>query len=325
MKTICNVCPHKCKTDEGQNGLCYGRAGQTREIDPVASKQQEGSTIPVNYGHITSIALDPIEKKPLYHFHPGSQIVSVGSYGCNLKCPFCQNVEISLSDNRITRNGTNDRVKTVHYGDTDKRDACLAGLPQYEYMSPETLVSIAKEYVPYGNIGVAFTYNEPLICYEYVLDTSRLLKGEGLCAVVVTNGSVSPWVVDRIGPYIDAMNIDLKSFSHEYYKNILKGDLDNTKEFIRRALRYCHVELTTLVVSGEGKMLSENVSLSDMEAISSWIKEMEDESGRKIPYHISRFFPRSEYADRKPTDIGYIKKLYEIASQRLEYVYTGNC
>ena len=309
MKTICNVCPHRCNLEEGQTGLCYGRTGD--KIQPELSNRIElpekafpdSCTTPVNYGHITSIALDPIEKKPLYHFHPGSQIVSVGSYGCNLKCPFCQNVEISLSDKK----------------------ASLAGLPHHEYISPEKLVSIAEEYVPYGNIGVAFTYNEPLICYEYVIDNSKLLKEKGLSSVVVTNGSTYPWVVDKIGPYVDAMNIDLKSFSDEYYRNVLKGNLDSTKEFIRCALKYCHVELTTLVVSGKDNEVSENVSISDMEKISCWIKELEEEFGKKIPYHISRFFPRSQYMDRKPTDIDFMRKLYSIAEQKLEYVYLGNC
>ena len=300
MKTICNVCPHRCNLEEGQTGLCYARTVDKGQSKPIEQDESlECTTIPANYGQITSIALDPIEKKPLYHFHGGSQIISVGSYGCNLKCPFCQNVEISLSDNRSRTN--------------------------VEYLSPEKLVSIAKEYVPYGNIGVAFTYNEPLICYEYVLDTSKLLKENGLYSVVVTNGSTYPWVVDKIGPYVDAMNIDLKSFSDEYYRKVLKGNLNNTKEFIRCALKYCHVELTTLVVSGKDDELSENVSVSDMERICSWIKDLEEEFDKKIPFHISRFFPRSQYMDRRPTDIDHMRELYSIASQELEYVYLGNC
>lgn len=289
MKITCDVCYHKCSLEEGQTGLCYSR------------KASLGKTIPVNYGHITSIALDPIEKKPLYHFHPGSQIISVGSYGCNLKCPFCQNVSISLADNRVKRNEMN------------------IGLPEFEYIAPEELVKIAEKYVPYGNIGVAFTYNEPLVCYEYVRDSSKLLKEAGLCTVVVTNGSVDSRIVDEIGPYIDAMNIDLKSFSDSYYRSVLKGDLSAVKEFIKTALKYCHVELTTLVVTGD------NDSTLEMESIVAFIASLEEEYGKKIPFHISRFFPRSSYADRKPTDIDIMKRLYDVAKKKLEYVYLGNC
>lgn len=284
MQSICNVCFRHCHLNDGQIGTCYARAGAV-----------DADSIPVNYGHVTSIALDPIEKKPLYHFHPGSQILSVGSYGCNLKCPFCQNVSISIADN-------NTEV-----------------LPGYEYVSPETLVALAKKYVPYGNVGVAFTYNEPLVCYEYVRDTARLLKEEGLVTVVVTNGSVKPWVIDEIGPFVDAMNIDLKSFSPEYYRNVLKGDLETVQECIRKSLEYSHVELTTLIIPDE------NDSVEEMKEMSSWISELEKKYGKIIPYHISRFFPRSKYADRKPTDIAEMKKLYEIASEKLSSVHLGNC
>lgn len=315
MGISCELCCHKCNLEIGKKGMCFARVND-EEI------------VPNNYGHVTSIALDPIEKKPLYHFHPGSNIISVGSYGCNLKCPFCQNNSISMSDNS--------RV-----------------YPDYEYIPAEELVAIAKKYVSHGNIGVAFTYNEPLICYEYVLDTSRLLKENGLCSVVVTNGCFDSSVADVIGPYVDAMNIDLKSFSADYYRDVLKGDLDMVKEFIRTSLKYCHVELTTLVVDGSGKInhrqnvddsfedvsngkgvttvergldiVSENVTLENMEEIASWISSLEKEFGKDIPYHISRFFPRSRYADRQPTDMEIMKRLYETAKKKLKYVYLGNC
>jgi pyruvate formate lyase activating enzyme len=284
MLSTCNVCFRHCKINEGQTGACFARTGG-----------ENGATVPISYGHVTSIALDPIEKKPLYHFHPGSMILSVGSYGCNLKCPFCQNVSISLADNYT------------------------GNFPKCEYVASETVVDLAKEYVPHGNIGVAFTYNEPLVCYEYVLDTARLLKNAGLFSVVVTNGSVLPWVIDEIGPFIDAMNIDIKCFSHDYYKDVLNGDFETTKACIEKALEYCHVELTTLIIPDE------NDSAKEMEEMSLWIAGLEKKYGKMIPYHISRFFPRSRYADRKPTDIAVMKKLYEIASNRLSCVYLGNC
>lgn len=309
MQQVCNVCFHHCQLNEGQTGFCHARAGVSKDMEErhptdgscgekdakqhLSDEIVVPGTTPLNYGHITSIALDPIEKKPLKHFHPGSQIVSVGSYGCNLKCPFCQNVSISLADDRRTA--------------------------EYEYLSPEGLSEIAAEYVPYGNIGVAFTYNEPLICYEYVRDTAKLLKDRGLAAVVVTNGSVEPWVVEELGPYVDAMNIDLKSFQASYYDGVLKGSLDATKEFIRTALLYSHVELTTLVIPGE------NDSACEMEEIVAWISDLEREFEKKIPFHISRFFPRSQYADRTPTELSVMKRLYEIAKRRLTYVYLGNC
>ena len=285
----CNVCFRHCDIKEGGLGFCGARTCR------------DGKVIPSNYGKITGFMLDPIEKKPLARFYPGSRVLSVGSYGCNLRCPFCQNYDISWSEQAMRLS-----------------EEC-------EEISPEELTSAALSLKDKGNIGVAFTYNEPLICYEYVLDTSKLLKENGLYSVVVTNGSTFPWVVDKIGPYVDAMNIDLKSFSDEYYRKVLKGNLNNTKEFIRCALKYCHVELTTLVVSGKDDELSENVSVSDMERICSWIKELEEEFDKKIPFHISRFFPRSQYMDRRPTDIDHMRELYSIASQELEYVYLGNC
>mgnify|MGYP002627365712 CR=1 FL=1 len=284
-KEKCNVCFRGCELGEGQVGACMARVCRDNKI------------IAENYGYITSIALDPIEKKPLYHFHPGSQILSVGSYGCNMKCPFCQNVSISLADDS--------NIPEEH--------------PEYEYVSPESLTELAKKYTTYGNIGVAFTYNEPLVCYEYVKDAAKLIKGAGLCTVVVTNGSVMPWVIHEVGPYIDAMNIDLKSFSSDYYKNVLKGDLDTVKESIQAALAYSHVELTTLIIPDE------NDSVDEMREITDWIASHETEFGKEIPFHISRFFPRSRYSDRRPTDIAVMKRLYEIAAEKLSHVYLGNC
>ena len=309
MLSACDVCFHHCKLKEGQVGLCYARKG---------FGGNEG-TAPVNYGHITSIALDPIEKKPLYHFHPGSQIVSVGSYGCNLKCPFCQNVGISLADDHVDHGIVLSQLDNDMDVENVADYSWKESIPEYEYISPEELVGIAEKYVPYGNIGAAFTYNEPLVCYEYVRDTARLLKEAGLCSVVVTNGSVNPWVVDEIGPYVDAMNVDLKSFSDSYYKDVLKGDLNVTKEFIRTALKYCHVEITTLVVTDD------NDSEKEMKNISAWISDREVEFKKKIPFHISRFFPRSRYANRKPTDLRVMQSLYDVAKEKLQYVYLGNC
>ena len=282
MTNKCDVCFRNCTLTEGQTGVCLSRVGT------------KDGVVPENYGRLTSLALDPIEKKPLARFFPGSLILSVGSYGCNLKCPFCQNVEISLADGRENRLHT-------------------------EYCAPEQLCSIAKSYEPQGNIGVAFTYNEPLTGYEYVLDTARLVHAAGMKNVLVTNGSVRPWVVDEIGPYIDAMNIDLKCFSTDYYRDILKGDLKATKAFIRQALLYSHVELTTLIIP------EENDSDEEMRELSGWVHSLETEYQKKIPLHISRFFPRSVYSDRQPTRVATVFHLADIAREQLEFVYEGNC
>ncbi|MBR5047295.1 MAG: radical SAM protein, partial [Eubacterium sp.] len=177
----CQVCFRQCEIPEGEIGFCGARACR------------EGKITADNYGKITGMALDPIEKKPLNRFYPGSLILSVGSYGCNLRCPFCQNYDISWSD------------RAWQFRDTA------------EYISPEELAATAKYYESRGNIGVAFTYNEPLIGYEYVRDTAGLVHEMGMKNVLVSNGMADLWVLEEIAPYIDAMNIDLKGFTDRYY------------------------------------------------------------------------------------------------------------
>lgn len=243
MKTICQVCMHHCTLAPGQTGLCRAR------------KNEGGEIVCENYGWITSLALDPIEKKTLYDFHPGSMVLSVGSYGCNLRCPFCQNHEISMTDGKSL-------------------DA--------EQISPEELADLAflwKEQKKAGNIGVAFTYNEPLVGWEFVRDTARLVRERGMLNVLVTNGTASLAVLEELLPLIDAMNIDLKGFREDYYRK-LGGDLETVKAFITRAQKSCHVELTTLIVPGE------NDFLEDMEVQARWISGLNP----AIPLHITRFF-----------------------------------
>ncbi|MBD5529194.1 MAG: AmmeMemoRadiSam system radical SAM enzyme [Lachnospiraceae bacterium] len=277
MKTICQVCIHNCALAPGQTGLCGAR------------KNEGGEIICDNYGRITSIALDPIEKKPLQDFHPGSMILSVGSYGCNLRCPFCQNHEISMAD---------------------------SGISETEYVSPRQLADTAllwKEQKRAGNIGVAYTYNEPLVGWEYVRDTARLVREYGMVNVLVTNGTASQKVLEELLPWIDAMNIDLKGFREEYYRK-LGGDLETVKAFITRAAESCHVELTTLIVPGE------NDSPEEMEAQAKWISGLNP----AIPLHITRFFPQYRMKDRKATDISHLYRLAQIAGRYLERVYVGN-
>jgi pyruvate formate lyase activating enzyme len=259
----------------------------------------DGEVYQANYGRITSLALDPIEKKPLHRFYPGSMILSAGSYGCNLRCPFCQNHEISWSD------------EAFRFADTA------------EVLSPEELAQTAEYYRKKGNIGVAFTYNEPLIGYEYILDTAKLVKETGLKVVLVTNGTATLSVFEKLAPYVDAMNIDLKGFTDSYYRDVLKGNRKMVMDFIEAAVQACHVELTTLIIPGE------NDSAAEMEEMCTWIAGLKDKDGkvvgRSVPLHISRFFPRFKMTDRSATDVSTIYQLAETARKQLDYVYTGNC
>lgn len=282
---------HHCTLDDGQWGVCGAR------------KNENGAVKCKNYGMVTALALDPIEKKPLKMFHPGSMILSAGSFGCNLKCPFCQNHEISM----VAPDMSEDR-----------------------YLSPGTLALVAEDHRKKGNIGVAYTYNEPLVGWEYVLDTAKLVKEKGMKNVLVTNGTASPEILEKLLPYIDAMNIDLKGFRKEYYRK-LGGDLETVKAFIVRAAQRCHVELTTLIVPGE------NDSAAEMKAEAEWIagipvcsdidaKNSGAEKNRKqIPLHITRFFPRYHMTDRSAADVQDIYRLADIAGRYLDNVFVGNC
>lgn len=276
-KRTCQVCMHHCSLAPGQTGLCGAR------------KNEGGEIVCENYGQITSMALDPIEKKPLQNFRPGANVLSVGSYGCNLRCPFCQNHEISMA------------------GEGDVHSP---------YVPPQRLADLAlewKERDGAGNIGIAYTYNEPLVGWEYVRDTARLVKESGMANVLVTNGTAAPEIVEELLPLIDAMNIDLKGFRADYYRK-LGGDLDTVKTFIARAVTACHVELTTLIVPGE------NDSLEEMAAQARWIADLNPE----IPLHITRFFPQYHMLDRKPTEIQSLRQLAETAGQYLTNVSLGN-
>jgi pyruvate formate lyase activating enzyme len=220
-------------------------------------------------------------------------IVSAGSYGCNLRCPFCQNYEISWSK------------EAFRFAD------------RAEYIAPEELAAVAAQTRNRGNIGVAFTYNEPLIGYEYIRDTAKLVHEQGMFNVIVTNGTADLQVLAELAPYIDAMNIDLKGFTDHYYNEVLGGDRAMTMAFIEEAVKHCHVELTTLIVPGE------NDSEEEMRMLSGWIASLA--GGKRIPLHISRFFPRFHMTDRPPTDVRRVYRLAEVARENLEYVYTGNC
>jgi len=275
MKATCRICPHHCSLEEGQLGLCRARINK------------KGEVVCENYGKLTAIALDPVEKKPLYRFYPGSKILSIGSYGCNLNCPFCQNCDISMASGRD--------IETTQ-------------------VSCQALVDKALALRERGNIGIAYTYNEPLISYEFVMDCARLAKEQGLKNVVVTNGYICEEPLSRLLPLIDAFNIDLKGFTAGYYRK-LRGDLETVKRSIELAAKTTHVEVTTLIVPGE------NDSDEEIEQLSAWLAGINPE----IPLHITRFFPRWRMMDKEATPVRQVYHLAQLARKNLKYVYEGNC
>lgn len=269
----CNVCSHHCKLKPGQIGLCHARTNVNGTIESL------------NYDTISSISLDPIEKKPLAHFYPGSQILSVGNFGCNFNCPFCQNYSISM-------NSGQDYVQ--------------------QKMSSTELINQALKLIPYGNIGIAFTYNEPLVNYEYVLEAEKYAHKNGLKTVVVTNGGINSEIFREVAKNTDAFNIDLKGIN--LYPNI-GGDLDTVKNNIRIAHEEgAHVEVTTLVVPGV------NDTEEEMEEISSFIASIDPD----IPLHITRFFPNYKMSSTPPTPIETMHTFAGIASKHLNNIHLGN-
>lgn len=267
----CRLCPHACVISEGKIGLCGAR------------RCQEGALEAESYGHVTALALDPIEKKPLRRFMPGSMILSLGSYGCNLRCPFCQNYEIAT--------------------------AC----PPSESYTPEEVAALSLRVVSGGNIGVAYTYNEPLVGYEFVRDCAQLIRRQGQKNVLVTNGFVeeTPW--RALLADVDAVNIDLKCFQPSGYR-ALGGYLEPVKRAIVLAAGLCHVEVTVLVVPGL------NDDTREITALFDWLAGVDE----NIPLHISRFFPHHRMAHTPPTPVERIFQLADCAGRRLRHVYTGN-
>lgn len=274
---VCEICPHACRLRESQRGRCKARAAHG------------GRVVDENYGRITSIALDPIEKKPLARFRPGSKILSVGSYGCNLSCPFCQNASIA---------------------------AVGADASSWREVSPEELVTEAVRARARGNIGIAFTYNEPLVGFEFVRDTARLAHEAGLVNVLVTNGMVNPGSLAELLPFVDAANVDLKGFGQDFY-DFVGGDFEAVRATIQAmaARETCHVEVTTLIVPGM------NDSEEEIDALSAWLASLDPE----IPYHVSRFFPCHRLTDRGPTPVRTVYRLADVARRHLRHVHTGNC
>ena len=278
----CGVCHNNCNLKDGQIGLCRARGNVGGEIKCL------------NYGKVTSIALDPIEKKPLNLFYPGKNIVSVGSYGCNLRCPFCQNHTISYGFNEEYEDG-------------------------YRFIEPDLLAETALAYKDRGNIGVAFTYNEPLVGYEYVLDAAKEAHDRGLKTVLVSNGTANHEVCLEVSEHIDAMNIDLKGFTDSYYE-MLGGNRQMVMNFISTACRNCHMELTTLIIPGY------NDREDEIDELAKWVANLNDGRGKEeIALHISRFFPRFHMSEGEPTPVETVYRLADVARRHLQHVFTGNC
>jgi pyruvate formate lyase activating enzyme len=271
-KVRCCLCPHECVLSVGATGLCRSR------------RNEDGQLYSLNYACVASAALDPIEKKPLYHFHPGTLILSVGTFGCNFKCGYCQNWSIAHTD-----------VRTMK-------------------MMPEELADLAAAYVRKGNIGVAYTYNEPTIWIEFVLEASRLVRQRGLMNVLVTNGFISPGPLEELLPLTDAMNIDVKAFSEGFYEKYCKGTLADVKKTVERAAQSCHVEITTLIIPGL------NDSPEEIGQLAQWLSTINPE----IVLHLSRFFPNYRMNDIPPTPRSTLENARESVLQYLPHVYLGN-
>lgn len=270
---LCLLCPQYCNIRPDKVGVCRAR------------KNVAGQLVSLNYGEITSLALDPIEKKPLYHFYPGSEILSVGTKGCNLSCGFCQNWQISQSD-APTRS-----------------------------ISSKALAGIVEEYGREGSIGLSYTYSEPLIWFEFVLDTARLVQERGFKNVLVTNGYINKEPLAELIPHIDAMKIDVKSFSPSFYSKICGGKLEpvlRTAELARNA--GCHVEITNLIIPGL------NDSEEEIGRLAHWVAAS---LGDVTPLHFSRYYPAHKFKE-PPTPIDTLRMAAGIAKQKLKYVYLGN-
>ena len=276
-ETVCMTCPRHCRLTDGATGFCRAR------------RAGNGRIVAENYGKISSISLDPIEKKPIAFFHPGSYILSVGSYGCNMRCPFCQNEGIS-------QHGMNE-------------------VP-HRTMTPKELADLALRLkVQRGNIGLAYTYNEPLVGWEFVRDCAAEIHAMGMFNVLVSNGSASKAVISELAPLLDAANIDLKGPSQDYY-DWVKGDFKavcRTIAILHNA--GCHVEVTTLVVPGK------NDNDADIDAVAAVVASISP----KIPLHVTRFFPHWRMTATSPTPIATVYRLADIARCRLACVLTGNC
>jgi len=272
---LCELCPHRCKIAENRFGICSVR----QNID--------GKFYTLAYGHPVAIHLDPIEKKPLYHYFPGSEILSIGTIGCNLFCEFCQNWDIARA---------------------------TAGDVKNRYIDPEDIIESA---LSSGALGIAFTYNEPTIFGEYMLDIARLARDAGLKTVMVSNGYITLEAIGDIYPFIDAANIDLKAFSKEFYLRYCKGDLQSVLDALLEIKRQgTFLELTTLIIPGL------NDDATEIEGMTDWIVK---NLGVDTPLHFSAFHPSFKMMQMQRTSKTDLDSARKIAiNSGLRYIYEGN-
>lgn len=268
---LCTLCPQSCRLQEGERGRCRVRFAHGGKVNLSS------------YGQVSALALDPIEKKPLYHFYPGAEILSVGTVGCNLRCGFCQNWEIA-------------------HGDAPT-----------EYLSPKDLVELADNYRARGNIGLAYTYSEPLVWYEYVYDTARLARKKGLKNVLVTNGYLNPEPLRELLPYIDAVNLDLKGWEDNFYRRHCEGRVGPVLKTVEIMAEKVHLEVTNLLIPGE------NDREEEIGELVRFLAGLD----RRIPLHFSRYFPNYRL-ELPPTPISILETAYKLAKEELDYVYVGN-
>lgn len=272
-QVTCRLCPHHCRLQPGKAGICRVR------------HNEGGVLYSRNFGQSSHPALDPIEKKPLYHFYPGSLILSVGTFGCNFKCRFCQNWELAQGDPALYR------------------------------VESATLAELALRYRDEGSIGIAYTYSEPIVWYEFILETAKLVHEKGLKNVLVTNGFIEEEPLEALLPYIDALNIDVKAFNREFYREIVKGDYGPVLQTAKRAYQAGKlVEITTLLIPGLNDREEELAELVD------WLA---GELGPEVPLHFSRYVPRYQL-DLPPTPGKTLLKAKAMAEEKLHYVYLGN-
>ncbi len=274
-RVVCRLCPHNCKISEGSRGICLSRVNN------------KGILYSENYGKILSANFDPLEKKPLYHFNPGKNILSIGTFGCNFNCRFCQNSDISHPEESVYPNA----VST----------------------SPAEIVTYAKKQE--DNTGIAFTYNEPLIWIEYILDTAKLSHENGLKNVLVSNGFLNAEPFKLILQQFDAFNIDLKSFNSSFYKNFVSGNIEPVKSRIIDIKKAgLHLEVTLLVIPGLN---------DDTGEFTEMIRWIVSETGNDTVLHINRYFPAFRM-NIPATPVETLEKLYNLAVSKLNYVYIGN-
>ncbi|GBE56666.1 pyruvate formate-lyase 1-activating enzyme [archaeon BMS3Bbin16] len=271
----CSTCAWRCTIKEGQRGFCGVR------------ENRGGKLIALNYGLVSSVNVDPIEKKPLFHFYPGTSVFSLGTVGCNFRCLHCQNYSIS-------------QVSI---------DESIRGLVEY---LPEQTIEMAKKS---GCRGIAWTYNEPTIWFEYTYDSARLAKAEDLYTVYVTNGYMTNEALEMIAPFLDAMNIDVKGFTQEFYTKLCQTRLKPVLETVERAYKLgIHIELTYLVIPGR------NDSPDEITRFTDWVSRIDSD----IPVHFSRFHPDYKLTDVPMTPTKTLEETLDIAKKNLSYVYLGN-